>query len=367
MRSSSVLWKFLAQVALLVACSVTIAHAEPYFAVREGLKCSTCHFNPTGGGLRNVFGNTWAQTVLPAQRLEGTGTDTWTGAVSRFFAVGGNLRADATYTDVSHTNAQSEFDLEEVRAYLAITAVPDRLAIYIDQRLAPGGSTNMEAFARYTTQDQRWNVQSGQFYLPYGWRFEDDSAFVRQVTGINMTTPDRGVQVGYESGSISAQLAVTNGTASGPEQDEGKQVSLRAEHVQNAWRVGAGFNFNHTDTGDRQMQGLFAGLRTGPIAWLAEADYLMDETLGPEERKQWVGLIEANWSIVKGQNLKVTAEVFEPDTDVNEDEQNRFSVLWEYVPFQFLQLRVGARVYDGIPQNDLQNRKIYFAQLHGFF
>jgi len=115
------------------------------------------------------------------------------------------------------------------------------------------------------------------------------------------------------------------------------------------------------------FQGVFAGVRTGPIAWLAEAAYLTDETLGPIERKQWVGLIEANWLMTKGQNLKLTAEVFEPDTDVDEDEQNRFSLVWEYVPFQFAQLRVGARVYDGIPQNDLQNRKIYFVQANGFF
>lgn len=42
-------------------------------------------------------------------------------------------------------------------------------------------------------------------------------------------------------------------------------------------------------------------------------------------------------------------------------------LVWEYVPFQFVQLRVGARVYDGIPQNDQQNGKIYFAQENGFF
>lgn len=357
--------------ALLIG-SLSIAHAEPYFAVREGLKCSSCHFNAAGGGMRNVFGNAWAQSALPARRIEGTGTDTWTGTVNRFFALGGNLRTNATYTDVPDTAAQSEFDLEEVRAYLAITAVPDRLAVYIDQRLAPGGSTNLEAFARYTTEDQRWQVQAGQFYLPYGLRLEDDTAYIRQVTGINFATPDRGVQLGYESGSLSAQLAVSNGTASGPEPDEGKQVSLRAEHVQNAWRVGAGFNLNHTDAGDRQMQGVFAGVRTGPIAWLAEADYLVDKTLGPQpggesERKQWVGLIEANWLISRGQNLKLTAEVFEPDTAIDEDEQNRYSLLWEYFPFQFVQLRVGARIYDGIPQNDLQNLRIYFAQAHGFF
>ncbi|MBL8268836.1 hypothetical protein [Steroidobacter sp.] len=365
MRSSNVLRKWLGLVALLVIGGVV--HAEPYFAVREGFKCSSCHFNAAGGGMRNAFGNGWAQGALPARRIEGTGTDAWTGAVSRFFALGGNLRANATYTDVPNSNAQSEFDLEEARAYLAITPVPDRFAVYIDQRLAPGGSTNLEAFARYTTQGQRWNVQAGQFYLPYGLRLEDDSAFIRQVTGINFATPDRGVQLGFESNRWSAQLAVSNGTASGPELDEGKQVSLRAEHVQQGWRVGAGFNLNHTDAGDRRMQGVFAGLRTGPITWLAEADYLTDQTLGVTERKQWVGLIEANWLITPGQNLKLTAEVFEPDTDVDEDEQNRFSLLWEFFPIQFVQLRVGARVYDGIPQNDLQNRRLYFVQLHGFF
>ena len=40
---------------------------------------------------------------------------------------------------------------------------------------------------------------------------------------------------------------------------------------------------------------------------------------------------------------------------------------WEFVPIQFVQLRIGARVYDGIPQNDLQNRTVGFVQLNGYF
>jgi hypothetical protein len=360
-------WLRLLASLLLLSAGVNTATAEPYFAVREGLKCSSCHFNTSGGGMRSTFGNSWAQTVLPQGRVEIPGVELWTGAVNRFLGVGGDLRANAAYTDVPGTNASSEFEMESVRAYAAMSVIPDRFALYLDQRLAPGGSTNLEAYARYATSDQRWTFKAGQFYLPYGWRLQDDTAFVRQVTGINYATPDRGVEVGFESEAISAQLAVSNGTASGPENDEGKQVSLRAEHLMNAWRLGASVNWNHTDVGDRTMQGLFAGVRTGPFAWLGEADYIIDETLGPEKRKQWVGLLEGNWLITRGHNLKLTAEWFEPDTDIDEDEQNRFSLVWEYVPFQFLQLRVGARVYDGIPQNDLQNRKLYFAQVHGFF
>ena len=59
-----------------------------------------CHVNPTGGGMRNTFGEVWGQTELPAQRVD-TG-EPWTGEISRFLAIGGNLRATASDTDVPH-------------------------------------------------------------------------------------------------------------------------------------------------------------------------------------------------------------------------------------------------------------------------
>lgn len=314
--------------------------------------------------MRNAFGNAWGQTALPARRVD-TG-EPWTGELNRFFAIGGNLRATASRTDVPHQPTTSSFDTDELRVYLELRAIPDRLSIYVDQRLAPGGSTNQEAYGRLWFDDGRFYVKAGQMYLPYGLRLQDDSAFIRQVPGINFTTPDRGVEAGLELGRWSAELAISNGTGGGPEMDSGKQYSLRLEHVQAVWRAGASFNFNDAAGGSRQMQNVFAGVRTGPIAWLAEADYVLDDSFEPR-RKQAVGFLEANWLFLKGQNLKLTAEYFDPDTSLDEDEQTRFSLVWEYTPLQFVQLRVGARIYDGIPQNDLQNRRTFFAQLNGYF
>lgn len=359
----------LARMAMALICLIAggWAHAEPYFAVREGLKCVACHVNPTGGGLRNAFGAAWGQTSLPANTIDLGKNDMWTGSVSRYLSIGTNLRATASYTDTPHQKSTSDFDIEEGRLYVELAAIPDRFSIYFDQRIAPNGSINMEAYGRYWSAGHTWYVKAGQLYLPYGLRLEDDSAFIRQVSGINMTTPDRGVEAGVELGPWSAQLAVSNGTAGAAEVDNGKQVSARAEFIQSRWRAGISLNSNNADAGDRQLGGIFAGLRTGPISWLAEADYIKDKGFPEGERKQVVGLLEGNWLIAKGHNLKVTAEHFEPDRDVDEDERARYSVVYEFTPIQFLQLRFGARVYDGIPQNDSDNRKLAFAQMNGYF
>ena len=351
---------------LLAFLSCAVVHAEPYFAIREGLRCANCHVSASGGAMRNAFGAAWGQTALPERRIEIPGVELWAGEINRYAAIGANARAGYVYTDVPESDARSEFDVEEVRAYLGLFLIPDRLLLYADQRVAPGGSTNLEAYARYTFLQQRWWVRAGQIFLPYGWRLEDDSAFVRQATGVGFATPDRGLEIGFEEAHWSAQFAITNGAAAGPETDSGKQASFRAEHVQKLWRLGASINANDGAGGDRQMQGVFAGVRTGPIAWLAEADHIRDEGATTGVRRMWAGLLEGNWAFRKGHNLKLTAEYFDPDDDLDEDEQNRFSVVWEYTPVQALQLRAGARIYDGIPQNELQNRRVYFLSINAF-
>ena len=84
-------------------------------------------------------------------------------------------------------------------------------------------------------------------------------------------------------------------------------------------------------------------------------------------RKSWVGLVEANVAFRRGHNLKLTYEHLDPDDDVSEDEQNRASLVWEFFPIQFTQSSLGYRYYDGIPQNDLQNRDEAFWQIHILF
>jgi len=78
-------------------------------------------------------------------------------------------------------------------------------------------------------------------------------------------------------------------------------------------------------------------------------------------------LIEANWLIRQGHNLKITGEYYDPNRNVSNDQRTRWSLVYEYTPIQFLQLRGGVRYSDGIPQLESEHTRVYFIQLHGYF
>lgn len=340
------------------------AAAEPYLAVREGLKCMMCHVNPTGGGMRSAFGGIYGQTQLPATAASPDDLARWAKLAAGPVAIGADLRSVASYVDVPGDGEQSAFSNDELRAYFAATLLPDRLLLYVDQRLTPN-AVSQEAYARVGSAGAY--VKFGRMYLPYGLRLEDDSAFIRRVPGVTFDTPDNGVEVGFDRDAWSLHFAIANGTGGGPEQDAGKQASLRVEYVQTGWRAGASASVNDADAGQRRMGNVFAGLRTGAIAWLAEADYVVDDGFPTGERRLLAGLLEANWHVARGHNLKLGGEYFDPDTAVAEDQQTRHNLLWEYTPMPFLQLRLGGRWSDGIPQNPLQNQRQALVELHAFF
>jgi hypothetical protein len=358
-----------AQLYLLIALAgfgAGTARAEPYLAVQFGFKCNQCHVNPTGGGLRTTFADVLAQTVLPAAHLD-TGSDNWSGALGQYFRVGGDLRFDAQATQVPHAETVQEFSLEQTRVYLEANVIPNRLLAYIDEQVAPGGALNREAYVLYWSASHDWYLKAGQMYLPFGFRLQDQTAFILTATGINMTTPDQGVEFGWEHGHIDAQFAVSNGTAGGAVSSDGKQYSSQFSWVESAWRVGAAANFNDQSGGSKRAFGVFGGLRTGPISWLAQAEIIDDESIASGQGKQLASLIEADWLIARGHNLKITEEFLNPNRAVENGEQTRWSLVYELTPIQFAQIRTGFRWSDGIPQDPAEHQRLYFVELHGYF
>ncbi len=343
------------------------ASAEPYLAVESGLKCAACHVNPSGGGKRTPLGILYAKTQIVAHPLTTAKSKPWTGDLTKRFSIGGNFRGGYDSVHIPGVGTQSDLSVSRTTVYAQVHIVPRLLSIYVDEKLAPGDPLNREAYLLVTPRLGKYTVKAGQFFLPFGLRLQDDNAFVRQTSGINFNTPDNGVELGLELPKWSAQMALTDGAAGGGNKPgSNNRLSLSAVYVKPRWRVGASANLNDDPLGNRAMQSAFAGFKTGPITWLSEVDFISDET-STGYQHLYASLLEGNWRFRKGHNLKLSYEYLDPDRDRLEDEQERYSLVWEYSPIQFVQARVGLRDYNGIPNFVTSNRDELFAELHVYF
>jgi hypothetical protein len=343
------------------------AFAEPYIAVRYGLKCEACHVNPTGGGLRSDFGDVFAQTTFPAHPLH-TDWGLWTGEVTKFLRVGGDFRYDLNVTHVPGSQTTDQLEVQQGRLYLEAEPIPDRLIFYVDEQVAPGTALNREAYAIFWSAAHDWYVKAGQMYLPFAFRLEDQTAFVYDVSSITMYAPDDGVEFGWLKNHWDAQATVSEGTAAGTlPTSRGKEYGLQVSYVESGWRVGIAANDDDAAYARRKIFGIFGGTRTGPVTWLAEIDSVEGDSAPFTGVTQAALLLEGDWLIAPGNNLKVTMERYDPNRDVHGNEETRWSLVYELTPIQFVQLRAGVRDYFGPTPINSENMKLYFIQLHAFF
>jgi hypothetical protein len=355
---------WLALVTVFGMALARVASAEPYIAAQQGYRCVQCHVNPTGGGLRNDFGLVFAKTLMPAHTYPESAPD-WSGKFFDHLRLGADARGSWTRTRVPGQPTVTDDGLDQLRVYGDLELLSEQLALVIDEHVAPGDRDELELYARAGSPAKGWYVKGGRFYVPFGWRFQDSTTFVRGVSGMSMTSPDEGVELGFERANWSAEVVASKGGV-GTGGSLGDRLIGQFVWVQPLWRAGGAAADVKSSAGKRDTLGIFGSVRTGAVTWLGETDLIHDDSFKPRARSLVAMLGEANWNWRRGHNLKLTAEFYDPDRDVSNDGQTRFSLVYEYTPFPFIQLRAGVRNYDGIPQSPFQNRSVGFVELHGF-
>lgn len=338
---------------------------EPYLAIRTGLKCSQCHVNRTGGGKRTVFGADYAQRVLARTVADLGGGQTLLDAqVARYIALGGDVRVRGTQQFTG--DPKNEIEMGEANLYLEARLVPDRVTVYADAALAPGNLRSREIFVLVGRLPGKGYVKAGQFFLPYGFRLVDDEEYIRQRTGFTFATADVGVELGLEPGPLSLALAVTNGTQGGAENNSAKQISALVAFVANNVRAGASASRNDGLTGRRDVIGAFSGFRLGPLAFLGEADLVMDDPPADRRGDQFAAFIEGNLLVTRGLNAKVSYGYLDPDRDIGENARTRLRFGGDLFIVQFLQASVFYTLLVDIPQAQTDRDRVSL-ELHAFF
>jgi len=309
--------------------------------------------------MRTEFGQIYGRSLA----VDNNAQNPFDAKLSDNIKLGGDFRGGLQASQTPGETDQNSFQTKRANIYIHAQLL-ENLTVYIDQQFSPANE-NRTSWLMWQTTDREKYLRLGQFYLPYGLRLEDDSAFIRQVSGINFATADNGVEFGWDKNNWSSQLAISNGTAGAAENNQEKQFSLRLAYIKPNWRLGSSFNQNEAATVRREMFNIFATINYLDIEWLFEIDQIKDRDDTTSERL--ISFFEINKEIVKGHNLKLSFEYDDPDTNINEDERTRNSIIWEYFPTAQIQLRSGFRDGEGIPQKADDNLNEFFVNLHAWF
>lgn len=358
---------------LLLLAPARHVEAEPYLAVRAGQKCSACHVNPTGGGMRKseVCKFCRIEMVYSWSDLQGEEEQPepeFSGEINPFVTLGGDFRTSYQYSDIPGQANTSEFAVARGQIYLSAALLPGRVQFYLDQQVLPSGALTREGFA--LLQGLPWDgyLKAGKIFLPFGYRLQDETAFVRSAPQYTMATADHGVELGFQPGPLSLALAVTNGTAGGSEDNAGKQIAFSGALVGEFARAGISFASNRNATQDlREAASLHGGMGLGPLALLFEAVTVTDTLAAGPATGQTALLAEVNWQVFKGANLKLTQEWHDPDTSAAGDARTRSGLVFEPFLLPHTQVRTGYRVNDSESGVATQNTDDFFLELHLFF
>jgi hypothetical protein len=335
--------------------------AEPYLAVRTGLKCGQCHVNRTGGGGRNAFGNAWAQTQLPVRTaaIRSRSLNDWV-------AVGLDLRTLGAWNadlgpGLEGAIPRTTLEITDAQIQLEARLIDNALAFYVDQTVAPDRVVAREAFAMYERLPLEGYIKAGKFLLPYGWRIWDNAAFIREETGFTYFTPDLGVEVGIEPGPFSWFVALTNGSVGGPEGNSEKMLTSSAVITFPRFRVGASASHNSGAGLTTNIVGGYAGVALGPLVVLGEVDAVFDsfDDPGEDDRDEIMAFVEGTYLIHKGVNVKVSHGFHDPTVSLRsdvlpltEDQRARTRVGIEAFPISFVQISAFYTRLDNAGESD---------------
>lgn len=358
----------LAASTLFLLVSARLIYAEPYLAVREGLKCSACHSNLTGGGKRNQMGSGFGAIDLPWKPadLQSHKIPHHFSLLNDLISIGADFRVFNRSTFSDGGQETNTFQTDKSNLYLQANLIPDRVTFYLDETVAPGGAQTREIFGMIHNLPARGWIKAGKFLHPYGLRLEDDRAFIREVTGFNFNSTDTGIEIGFQPGPFTMMASITNGTASIVDNDRSKQFVGTLGYIADAFQVGVSASYNDSGGAERRVHGAWAGLRIKKLVLLGEADWIRDEDRSLD-RDQLVTYAEMDYEVVNGWNIKIAYEFYDPDTNLDENERDRVIAGVESFLTSFVQLQLFYRFNQSIPQNIPQNADELLLRFHIYF
>jgi hypothetical protein len=322
------------------------AFSLPRFSLRQGDNCISCHYNPTGGEMRNeggwYFGKNIISMILPSDK-----EFMMSPRISDNISLGIDYR-----TQLLYSGQKEKLDFQQMTG-----------AIYTHI----GFSKKIDAQARYDFVNQIWEgyavarilpnnsyIKAGSFIPNFGIRIDDHTAYTRggdfgllfsvdQRQGLiyNPFYTEAGAELGiYVSDWVflttSAGSNLFNNTTFKKDPTYTTRLELTPKIGQVAFSLGGSYAAAKIPR-TTDLYGGFFGFGFDRFSLLGEYD--ISNNLVAQDLESNAIMVEAAVVIVGGLEAVVRYDRWDPDKNISKDEISHVIVGFEFFPYSFVEIR----------------------------
>lgn len=307
--------------------------------------------------MRNAYGQSYGRDDISAKAWRDEyALEDFSTKINNFISYGVDFRFLAFYqSKTSPDVSSSSFFPMQMDVYFNL-AVSKKISLFVNPAFGP--YNRFEVFALAKVLPENGYVKLGRFAPPYGLRLDDHTSFVRQTTPFrNNGGQQSGIEVGFNPGPLSFMGAVTNGMGGDLDGDLAKAVfgKLEAHTAVGPVSILAGVSsYNDVSgTGKLNLLGGYGAATLserltvvgtveriqGNSSAMSVSSDLNQRNTQNTDLKQLAVMIEADYVVTDGFDLKFMYDFFDPNTDVKSGTAERFSGGFEFMPIGGLEVR----------------------------
>ena len=339
---------------LLVASILlsTPVFSLPRFASRTGLKCQSCHVDPSGGEMRQTFGVQYGRDQLPVPEWAKNSEMTdFSNVITNILGVGADFRTIYYNRKLSDSTHSDGFFQMQGDLYVNLRVAP-KIFLYLN--LNKGVSSGFDAFALMNVLPASGHLKIGRFIPDYGTNLDDHTAYVRQYTKLSPeydVVERTGAEAGVSPGAFTIVGGIYNADEGGGIPSTNNKALLgRAEgmfRLSDRMFLGIGGNVFSTKTGNPGIStdyyGGFGSFSLGDFTLLGEADWIRTSPSGTTTTAL-ATYTEADYVVTAGVDITLAYDFYDEDVNYKTGSKSRYSIGVQFFPVGGLEIRPVYRI-----------------------
>ncbi len=333
-------------ISLILLSYQASVYSLPRFAVRLGDKCIDCHYNPTGGIIRNENGWNFSKNIMS---MVSPRDDKFAMTPK----IGENITIGLDYrTQFLYSGSKKKSDFQQMTG-----------SIYTNFALAD----NINLLGRYDFIQEIWEaygvlhilpnnsyLKVGSFQPNYGIRLDDHTAYTRggDLFVLSGATKRQGLiyspfytEVGVEAGvyidnwvflTASAGSNILNNSTF----TKDPTYTTRLELTPRIGKVSLLTGASYAAAKVPQTSDFYGGfIAFGYKRFTLMGEFDIANNVITTGKKSSMAMAEATYAIILGLDAVVRWDWFDPDNDVSSDELQHLIVGFEWFPYAFIEIR----------------------------